>query len=603
MENDGFDGDLDVSTDVTFTSSRENVSIASSPNTKKKYKKLRNTHYTKNDSGLECKICKKPFSIKSSHSTLKNHLLSHERPSSASTSNTTALKLSKHKKPLYDRLVLNFIIHGNHPFKLVEEEHFKKLMAEINPNYSPLSSTSLKSNIQKLFQQKQPEVIEKIKMITNKISLTFDFWTSVTNKPYVVVTAHLINNGALQSFILDFDLIPYPHKAEQILHKIVEILNLYALHKRVMSITTDNEKVNVKCLQLLTLFNDDYDDVIHTRCLAHILNLVVKKGLKEVEEPISAVSKLVNLINFSAKKKQAYFEKCAELDMPQLALLKEMNIRWNSTYLMLERAYKMKAVLNYLCQNDREFRSYNIEEFMWADVKLLIDLLKPFYDATLLLSKSKYPSIYYVVPIVDVLMNRLSNTDEIDNELKKKVSGAMLNKVQEYFPLLRTEYALFSIILDPRLKNDYYSENYNGTEDPLTSMTLLFNTRYNLGNQAAEQQSDLSESSGASGVNNNIFSSIYKKRRLDNNELEKYISLPIEPEDTDVIDWWKNQQFNLPRLQKMAFDILCIPATSVPSEQSFSKAGNVINKKRNRLSNKSIKSSMCLSSWLNVFGD
>lgn len=177
-----------------------------------------------------------------------------------------------------------------------------------------------------------------------------------------------------------------------------------------------------------------------------------KKRTKKVEEPISAVSKLVNLINFSAKKKQAYFEKCAELDMPQLALLKEMNIRWNSTYLMLERAYKMKAVLNYLCQNDREFRSYNIEEFMWADVKLLIDLLKPFYDATLLLSKSKYPSIYYVVPIVDVLMNRLSNTEEIDNELKKKVSGAMLNKVQEHFPLLRTEYALFSIILDPRLK-------------------------------------------------------------------------------------------------------------------------------------------------------
>lgn len=111
-------------------------------------------------------------------------------------------------------------------------------------------------------------------------------------------------------------------------------------------------------------------------------------------------------------------------------------------------------------------------------------------------------------------MNRLSNTEEIDNELKKKVSEAMLNNVQEYFPLLRTEYALFSIILDPRLKNDYFSENYNGTEDPLTSMTLLFNTRYNLGNQAAEQQSDLSESSGASGVNNNIFSSIYKKGDL-----------------------------------------------------------------------------------------
>jgi hypothetical protein len=34
---------------------------------------------------------------------------------------------------------------------------------------------------------------------------------------------------------------------------------------------------------------------------------------------------------------------------------------------------------------------------------------------------------------------------------------------------------------------------------------------------------------------------------------------------------------------KIAFDTLCIPVTSVPSEQIFSKTGDLITKKRNRL--------------------
>jgi hypothetical protein len=50
----------------------------------------------------------------------------------------------------------------------------------------------------------------------------------------------------------------------------------------------------------------------------------------------------------------------------------------------------------------------------------------------------------------------------------------------------------------------------------------------------------------------------------------------------------------------MAFDIMCIPATSVPSEQIFSKARDLITKKRNRLSGQNIGVSMCLNCWLKL---
>lgn len=573
----------------------QNTSTASSI---KKYKKVKSSHFTKSQNGFKCNICDKKLSIKSSHSTFVSHLKTHEN---ASTRRTNVSK--QNKQSHFDQLVLNFVIHGNHAFSIVDEEHFKKMLNGLNSNYSPLSPTTLTVNIQKLFKIKQNEVIETLKTITNKISITFDFWTSITNKPYVVVTAHFINNSStLQSFILDFDLIPYPHNSENILNKIVEIFNLYGLKKKILSITTDNEKSNVKCLELLRLFHDDYEDVVHTRCLAHILNLAVKKGLKEVQNPISAVSKLVNAINFSPKKKQAYFEACTTLNMPQLGLVKEINIRWNSTYLMLKRAFEMKDALNYICQNNSDFQKYLIEDSEWNHVKLFMDLLMPFYDATLLLSKSKYPSIYYVLPILDVLMNQTSNV-EIDDDLIRKAAAAMFAKLQEFSPLLRTDYAKFSVVLDPRLKADYFS-GMNDYEDPLTSITLFYNNKYNLQNQGGNQQpepSGLSESSPANTANKNIFSSIYKRRRSNESELQKYLSYPIETEDTDVMSWWKTQGKNLPYLQSMAFDILSIPATSVPSEQSFSKAGNLINKKRNRLCDKNIRSSM--SSWQFFFGN
>lgn len=106
---------------------------------------------------------------------------------------------------------------------------------------------------------------------------------------------------------------------------------------------------------------------------------------------------------------------------------------------------------------------------------------------------------------------------------------------------------------------------------------LFFDDKYNIQNHVTERGSDPAQSSGPSTTRKSVFSSIYKQRRADN-EVDKYLSLPIEEEDTDVIVWWKNQESYLPCLQKMAFVILGIPATSVPSEQSFSKAGNLITK-------------------------
>ena len=48
----------------------------------------------------------------------------------------------------------------------------------------------------------------------------------------------------------------------------------------------------------------------------------------------------------------------------------------------------------------------------------------------------------------------------------------------------------------------------------------------------------------------------------------------------------------------MAQNYLSIQASSVPCEQLFSLAGNILSKKRNRLDENTVRACLCLRSWM-----
>ena len=48
----------------------------------------------------------------------------------------------------------------------------------------------------------------------------------------------------------------------------------------------------------------------------------------------------------------------------------------------------------------------------------------------------------------------------------------------------------------------------------------------------------------------------------------------------NVLEWWKLNESRFPNIAKLAKAVICIPATSTPSEKLFSAAGDVVNKRR-----------------------
>jgi hypothetical protein len=67
-------------------------------------------------------------------------------------------------------------------------------------------------------------------------------------------------------------------------------------------------------------------------------------------------------------------------------------------------------------------------------------------------------------------------------------------------------------------------------------------------------------------------------------ELDRYLSEPVlEDQNCDIFEWWELNKHRFPTLYKLTLKYLPIPATSVPSERVFSKAGVIKDDLRNRI--------------------
>ncbi len=59
----------------------------------------------------------------------------------------------------------------------------------------------------------------------------------------------------------------------------------------------------------------------------------------------------------------------------------------------------------------------------------------------------------------------------------------------------------------------------------------------------------------------------------------------------------ESKAYEFPIICQIARDYLAIPATSAPSERTFSYAGNLISKRRTRISSENVRYVLCLRSW------
>ncbi|XP_028456273.1 zinc finger BED domain-containing protein 4-like [Perca flavescens] len=66
-------------------------------------------------------------------------------------------------------------------------------------------------------------------------------------------------------------------------------------------------------------------------------------------------------------------------------------------------------------------------------------------------------------------------------------------------------------------------------------------------------------------------------------EVQRYLKDPHLPRSEDPLKYWERHHLVFPHVSQIAMRYLCTPASSVPCERVFSKAGEVVSSRQNRL--------------------
>jgi len=93
-----------------------------------------------------------------------------------------------------------------------------------------------------------------------------------------------------------------------------------------------------------------------TGCVEHTLQLRVKRGLtsqRHLESALALCRKIATHFSHSTRAKEKLRELQRTLQLPEHAIIQDVQTRWNSTFYMIGSLLKQKlALVNYATDND-----------------------------------------------------------------------------------------------------------------------------------------------------------------------------------------------------------------------------------------------------------
>jgi hypothetical protein len=249
----------------------------------------------------------------------------------------------------------------------------------------------------------------------DRVSLTTDLWTSSHQSPFMVISAHYVHDWTLKKKLLAFKELPAPHTGKAIGDQLVATMVDWKIIDKVTCITVDNASSNDAAISRDCLVLKEQSkfppllkgQFFHVRCAAHIINLVVKDGLKQLSGAIDKMRDSVRYTKSTASRKQDFSEAIQHASIKKQALPSvDVPTRWNSTYLMLKSSLPYRVAFDNLAIQDANFTTCPTEE-EWEEISTMSQFLGVFYTGLLFSQDSHSTFICIDFPLLSFLQYQL----------------------------------------------------------------------------------------------------------------------------------------------------------------------------------------------------
>lgn len=470
------------------------------------------------------------------------------------------------------------------------------------------------------------------------LALTTDGWQSAAVHSYAAITAHWLDeNFEMQRAMLGVERMVGSHTHQHIADMILRVLDAFDVRDKAFHVTTDNAENWVKAV-------NEVVGILHSRCFAHTLQLLVNNSLSKHEKLISKVRGVVTVFSHSTAKVEQLEASQLLCGLKKKKLSTDVVTRWQSKYDMCKDVFENRKALEMGELIPLEKR-LSVKD--WVDLAELVAGLKPYREVTDDLQAEMYPTLNQLLPSWFLLIE-----DAEDYAKTRCVRGhladELIKEMDRRSAKISSRATIMACVLDPRLRQlrffdadedaeqqkqnaiDTLREEYKAEQARMGCADQVRvnaeKSREQKGIEGTEHQHELDEKhtdkdekqeEAARGKDNEKeqrpsknkrkpedvagagSGPAYKKRfteralkkyadrpgaELIRDEIAQYLAQPAVDINEDPLQWWRTHKSLFPVLARLARKFLCIPASSAPVERVWSTAGNVVTQKRARLS-------------------
>ncbi|CAN0840835.1 Putative AC transposase [Linum grandiflorum] len=486
------------------------------------------------------------------------------------------------------------ILMHEYPLSIVDHLYFKRFCCSLQPLFKVPSRNTIKNDILTLYGVQRSAIQRELDGNKGRIAITTDMWTATNQKRgYMAVTAHFNDNDfKLRHLLLRFLYLPAPHTSERLAARLSECLLDWNIDSKLSTITLDNCTTNDSLIKLLkqklVLSNLIQDGaLIHMRCSAHILNLIVRDGLDVIKEGVEKIRESVSFWTCTPRRVELFHDTARQCKVTVVnKLVLDCPTRWNSTYQMLYIAIPYKDVFFRLSKRDSQYTSLPSQSD-WDFAKIVCEKLVVFENITKVFSGSDYPTANQFFTNVCKLRLQIMGWFEDPSSLIRAMADKMWQKFTKYWDDMHQILAV-SVVLDPRYKLqivEYYAAKF-GCDDTavaaenikavLLDMVREYQTKATT-NLPSQSRTNI-PSSSATDLDFDLFVHQKKKARptIVTTELDHYLADDLYPRnlgDLDLLAWWK-------------------------LHGAFSSGGRLLDPHRSKLNSNTVEAMMCARSWI-----
>ena len=594
-----------------------------------------------------CKLCRHRLSGKSANGTghLKRHLISCKKKVDRANAVQSRLALNpdgsyrnwEYKPDVARHELIRLIARLDLPLSIADNDAWDDYIQRAhNPRYKRVTRFSTARDLSKLYNEKMLHLKAAVMPGVSSVCLTSDIWSGNAKEDYIAVVAHYITSDwELKKSVIGFKLIEVSHNGINIAECISGVLRDWGLLDKVFSVSLDNASSNTTAMLALTPLLDGYlgydvdpsdhtkkvYHVVHQRCACHIINLIVKSGLKRLKPCIEIFRTAINFLNSSNQRIAQFKEYCQAKGMRPRKFCLDMDVRWNSTYLMLKHLMPYRTVFSVFI--NLQFGYPLLVEQHWYIAEKVLQFLELFYDSTVALSGVYYPTSPLVLHHILEIASHLHDYEHDSNLCN--VVAPMKAKFLKYWKHVPLLYA-FAFVLDPRAKMrglqnvlDLLAQSNNMSYiDYLAEVKFELHKLYDKYESkfGAARPARTTHPSGLTGKRKQAWGKIFggsgascpstatssssTTMTLGLSELTVYLNsdnVVTYDDDFDILNWWHEHKLTFPVLCTMAKDIMSVPVSTTSSESCFSLTGRIIEERRRRLGPDTVEMLICVKDW------